>query len=143
MLPGHLLFIDTPKAPCLWLFLVRLRLPFRYVFDSAWVPVHFFACPKKRTKERAPGICQPFGYPRLHMKNGRDVAALSHFSCLPRQSVERGDNAVYSTHGWVAAEHREAVSVARPRSCGAIEAKGRSLLRIKLIPPMDTFSEVL
>jgi len=90
------------------------------------ISVHFFVCPKKRTKEKAPRHLSALsGFLRLYMKNGRDVAASSHFlyllrqllhallyllhPCSRRQSVERGGRS-FSTRGGVAAEHRETVS---------------------------------
>jgi len=40
---------------------------------------------RNEPKKGHPASTSPGGFPRLCMKNGRDVAASSHFSCLPRQ----------------------------------------------------------
>jgi len=42
----------------------------------------------KKKQEKAPGVCLPFGFPRLREKNGRDFAASPRFSaCLGSQPI--------------------------------------------------------
>jgi len=64
-------------------------------------PIYSSLHAQRRTKKRHPGIYQPYGAPHLHMKNGRDVAASSHFAYLSRQSAERGG----SKHNHEASHH--------------------------------------
>jgi len=51
--------------------------------------VHFFACPKETNQRKGTRHLPALRGPSAAHENGRDVAASSHFTCLPRQSAER------------------------------------------------------